>query len=599
MHRIVMPFLFCLVFLTGTASAQLDRALEALRGAVSGNVPPELISYPDMILHNGKIATMDDLSRTGNPGTIVQALAIRDGKIIGSGGDQLILALKGPQTKIVDLKGRTVVPGVIDTHSHLFDYALDAQEKQSVRTRIRANAGETWDSIKKKALETIKQEAVKKKPGEWIALELPRQAIGNDSKPLDAVQAGRKGLIHKSELDNLAPKNPVYLRARTSSILNSQAMDIIKNIWAGPMEPGLMRDDGFSSNTLNRIIGSDFLIPTLEKLAELYKAENHAWASYGVTTWSSSLRSTRALAAYKLLDKRGDIGIRFAYTPSVGTPIQGIPEMHGVSGYGTDYVWFVGASMRGVDGSFPGILTTIEPPEIPKEIKDREIMNEGFTKFIEDAVASGLRWAGTHTAGDKALDLTLDAIERGSLRAGYSPDQIRAKGHAIDHCTMNPRPDQIPRLKHLGIMMSCAPKYIENSPVVMRDYGEKYIGWIAPVKSLIDGGVKTVLEVDDRDIFKVGTVFHYLDVMVNREVEGKVYAGSERIDRVMALKTATSWAAEYVHRQDRLGSLERGKLADLLVLNNDYFTVPEREIRKIKPLLTMVGGKVVFQADNF
>jgi hypothetical protein len=134
---------------------------------------------------------------------------------------------------------------------------------------------------------------------------------------------------------------------------------------------------------------------------------------------------------------------------------------------------------------------------------------------------------------------------------------------------------------------------------VLRDYGEKYLTWVAPVRSLLDANVKTVMEVDDNEIFKVGTVFHYLDVLVNREVEGKVYNGRERIDRVRALKMSTNWAAEYVRRQDLLGSLERGKLADLLILDHDYFSVPEREIRKIKPLLTMVGGKIVHQASNF
>ena len=87
------------------------------------------------------------------------------------------------------------------------------------------------------------------------------------------------------------------------------------------------------------------------------------------------------------------------------------------------------------------------------------------------------------------------------------------------------------------------------------------LSWVAPVKSLLDANVKTVLELDDNEVFKVGTVFHHLDVIVNREVEGKVYNGRERIDRVRALKMATIWAAEYVQRQDRLGSLERGKLA--------------------------------------
>jgi len=568
------------------------------RPVLAQSVPQELVNYPDTILHNGKIATMDDKTRSSNPGTMAQALAIRDGKIIAAGDNPQILGLKGPQTKVVDLKGRTVVPGIIDTHSHLFDYALDAEEQNAVRTRIRAQSGETWASIKKKVLDVVKVEAAKKKPGEWIALDLPREGVGQDGKPMDGIVASRRGVIvNRKELDEMAPNNPVYLKVRTTSILNSKAMDIVKNIWAGPMEPDLMREDGFSSNTLNRIIGSDFLIPTLEQLAKLYKEENLRWASYGVTTWSSSMRSMRALAGYQLLDKKGEIGIRFAYTPSLGTPIQLIPEMYGVSGYGTDYVWFAGASTRGTDQSYPGLLTTIT--NVPKEIKDREVFNAGLPEFIENAVAAGLRIAGTHTAGDKAADIMLDAIEKGSAKAGLTAEQIKAKGHALDHCALNPRPDQIPRLQKLNITMSCAPKYVEDSPEVMRDYGEQYLTWIAPVKSLLDAGVKTVMEVDDRDIFKVGTVFHYLDVMVNREVEGKVYAAKERVDRVLALKTATSWAAEYVYRENVLGSLERGKYADLVVLNSDYFTVPEREIRKVKPLLTMVGGKILYQADNF
>jgi len=595
----LLSFLFvsALLLSPGRASAQLDQALDALKKAVPAGVPPELVSYPDTILHNGKVVTMDDKTTSTNPGTIVQAMAIRDGKILAVGSDQQMLALKGPQTKLIDAKGRTIVPGIVDTHTHIFDYALDAQEQSSVRTRIRAKTGETWDSVKQRALETIRQEAATKKPGEWIALDLPREATGKDGKSWDAIVVARRGLINKTELDNAAPNNPVYLRARTTSILNTKAMNLVKNIWAGPMEPDLMRDDGFSSNTLNRIIASDFLIPSIEKLMEFYKQENLNQASYGITTWSSSMRSVKSLAAYQLLDKRGEIGIRFAYTPSLGTPIQLVPEMYGVSGYGTDYVWFAGASMRGMDQSYPGILTTIT--EAPKDVKDREVFNVGFPEFIENAVASGLRIAGTHTAGDKALDLMIESIEKGAKKAGLTLDQVRGTGHAIDHCSLNPRPDQIPKVKELGFMMSCSPKYIEGSPEIMRDYGEKYVTWIAPMKSLIDGGVKTVYETDDRDIFKVGTVFHYIGIMVDREVEGKVYNGKERIDRVQALKTATSWAAEYVQRGNLLGTLERGKFADLLVLSTDYFTVPEKEIRKVKPLLTMVGGKVVYQANNF
>lgn len=87
--------------------------------------------------------------------------------------------------------------------------------------------------------------------------------------------------------------------------------------------------------------------------------------------------------------------------------------------------------------------------------------------------------------------------------------------------------------------------------------------------------------------------------MVNRETKGKVYAGKERIDRVLALKMSTIWAAEYVMREKVLGSLERGKFADLIVLDRDYLTAPLNDVRKIKVLLTIVGGKVVHQAQGF
>ena len=229
---------------------------------------------------------MDDKTPWSNPGTMAQALAIRDGKIIAAGGNQQILGLKGPQTKIVDLKGRTVVPGIIDTHSHLFDYALDATGATIRYEHVSGLSRERLGRASRRRFSIlVKVEAAKKKPGEWIALDLPREGIGQDGKPMDGIVASRRGVIvNRKELDELAPNNPVYLKVRTTSILNSKAMDIVKKIWAGPMEPDLMREDGFSSNTLNRIIGSDFLIPTLEQLAQLYKEENLRWASYGVTT---------------------------------------------------------------------------------------------------------------------------------------------------------------------------------------------------------------------------------------------------------------------------------------------------------------------------
>ena len=146
--------------------------------------------------------------------------------------------------------------------------------------------------------------------------------------------------------------------------------------------------------------------------------------------------------------------------------------------------------------------------------------------------------------------------------------------------------------------MSCSPKYVESSPQVLRDYGEEYLNWVAPVKSLIDAGVRTVLEIDTHNIGEHGTVFHFLDLLVNRESGGLFYGSRERIDRLLALKMSTIWAAEYVLRENVLGSLEKGKFADFIVLDKDYLTVEAQQIRSIKALLTVVGGKIVHQKEE-
>ena len=193
----------------------------------------------------------------------------------------------------------------------------------------------------------------------------------------------------------------------------------------------------------------------------------------------------------------------------------------------------------------------------------------------------------------------MDAIEDASKKAGLTADEIRQKRHTTDHCTINPRPDQIQRLKKLGMIVSCAPKYIEEAaPRILRDYGEEYLKWNVPIKSMIDAGVKPVVELDSR-LKADKNAFYFAQLLVTRETAGRTWNLQERVDRVTALKMFTRWAAEYVLRENELGSIERGKWADLIVLDRDYMTVAESEMNKIQVLLTMVGGRIVHKGANF
>ncbi len=168
---------------------------------VRGQIPTQLIVYPELIIHNGKIVTVDDKTTSRNPGTIVQALAVRDGKILALGDNQEILALRGPQSQVIDLKGRTVVPGIIDTHSHLQSYAINHygwRELAKRRIPIRAESGESWESVKRKALDRIREAAAQRQAGEWIAMSLPREALDQNGKTMGAAQANAFGLITRA-----------------------------------------------------------------------------------------------------------------------------------------------------------------------------------------------------------------------------------------------------------------------------------------------------------------------------------------------------------------------------------------------------------------
>jgi predicted amidohydrolase YtcJ len=207
-----------------------------------------------------------------------------------------------------------VLPGIIDTHSHLHDYAVSHYGADFYpRIIVSAKPGETWQSIVKRALDAISQELAKRKPGEWISVDLPRTAIGKSGESLDASLANRRGLlITQADLDRIAPNNPVHVRARTSARLNAKALELIHNAGYSAPEELSRPEDFFVSNTMNRVVAADFLMP-LENLAQVYRKEHLEWAGYGITTWSSSIRSDRVLTAHQMLDKRGELAIRFGY----------------------------------------------------------------------------------------------------------------------------------------------------------------------------------------------------------------------------------------------------------------------------------------------
>ena len=577
MRRIaILVFLFWGSF-TGRAAAQ--------------SVPPELINYPEMILHNGKIVTMNDGA------TIAQALAVRQGKFLAVGTNAEILRLAGPKTVRIDLRGRTVLPGFIDTHSHPHEYSLDSYASDSApELRMKTITGNTFQEL----LKGVESLAAKAKPDEWLMIRLEPVDVANDF-----------WLKHTyRDVDRIAGGKLVFINLGTRGLMTSRGLELLKKKYGFESEllrlPGLVDKDGqitgrFRAEVI-RVIQADLMMDgRKELLKESYFKAFNDLAKFGITTWSSSIQPLQAFEALSELEREGRMTVRLGYTHGQGFTsfpnAAGFYERLGaIQGHGTDFLWAIGASPGNIDGSYPNVCTSIQARG---PIKEREQCFAGPQEFkrqgIEAIVRSGNRVTGLHIAGDRALDDLMDAIEDASKKAGLSADEIRQKRHSTDHCTINPRPDQIQRLKRLGMIVSCAPKYVEEAaPRILRDYGEEYLKWNVPVKSMIDAGLKPVIELDSR-LKADKNAFYYTQILVTREAAGRIWNLQEKIDRVTALKMFTRWAAEYVLRENVLGSIEPGKWADLMVLDRDYMTIPENEISKTQVLLTMVGGRIAYE----
>ena len=556
-----------------------------------------MVIFADAVYHNGKVLTVDERF------SIAQALAVRDGRVMAVGTNAEILNLAGPKTQRLDLKGKSIIPGFIDTHSHLFDYApanwandleaLEPELKQFRQTPLQVKSVDD-------AVAQLKSIIAQSAPGKMIHVQLLPSSI--------AEEFGKKMML--KEMDELAPHHPIVVQLRgTDRRANSHIFKMFSDYF-GSLPEEIQTDNlgkprgPIGSGSMRTLIG-EILVKRPQTLAAIYKKELQAWGAHGVTTWSSSLPTVKVFNAFVLLDNRGELPIRFAYSHRMGAAgSAGASEFYkrlgNIAGHGADHLWAIGVSLSALDSSYPRQCTTINAP---KEIKSREKCEaEAEYKIMRAAVEAGQRISGTHVYGDGAVDRYLDIIEKASAEAGLSADEIRARKHNIDHCGMSPRGDQVERGKKLDIIWSCAPRYLEDAADISRDYGEKYAHEMnAPIQSILRAGGKVVMEMDDRRVHnKEGGAFAHIKYAVTRQdSQGRTWGAKQAVDKTTALKMFTRWAAEYVLRENQLGSLEPGKWADFVIIDRDYLDTPDAELAKINVLMTAVAGQPVYTAPQF
>ena len=576
--------------------------LSAFAWGQNANVAAAL-GYADMIVFNGKVVTMDDAGFGPEVGTITQAMAIRDGKILATGTTAQIQALAGPKTQKIDLKGREVLPSFIHTHEHPTDWVWT---EPSPLEHVLPSGSNGWmivrwlkGSAKEQLAQwksVLKEEAAQAKPGQWVWLSFD---YGSNFENADDLVKAFPKEVTRQVLDELVPNNPARVRDAwpigNQIMLNSKGLEEAKKI-DPPLTGNGEEGGGGWGIDIGRSIEPNVINGThVDFLAELLKAEFELWASQGITTFGSSPYAGNNLRAINLLDARGELPARFAwgYTGNAWDD-ETMRYVASLLGKGSEHVWNVGAW-----DSAGGTCTTFNArPEV--KAKERCSFEPGSRgrEHAEAIVRNGGRIATMHSGGDKDIDYLMDLILKASKDAGMTMDQIRAKRHAFDHASGAPRPDQLPTMKNMGMIASMISvdlweKRADYDMVyAVRDYGVEYANRVVPRKSVTAAGIPNGFEID-RALPHKEFLLIWEGMTRYNPWDKKVYGASEATDRFTQLKALTRWGAYYLLREDQLGTLEKGKLADFIVLDRDFLTIPVDDIPNTKVLMTVVGGKTV------
>ena len=536
----------------------------ALFAAAAG---PASAQAPDTVLVNGKIVTVDDRF------TIAQALAIKGERILKVGTTAEVEALRGPQTRVIDLAGRTVIPGLIDNHAHW----VRAAEHDELR----------FDGVtsRQQALKMLADRVHSVPAGEWIVV------LGGWSEEQFTDESRGFSL---EELDRIAPNNPVVLQAvYNHSYLNSVALIAAKIDAATPDPQGgrIEKDAGGKPTGLVRGAGGVAFVAARVPLQnqEAWLANTRKLVSYlnsmGVTAWLDA--GGRGMGAkhyepYRYLADRGELTIRLFWTTirQPATPAQVdavIGEIRDLKPFqGNDYFDNVGWG----ESVFAPVTTQLLRVETNTRAEDLAQMRRLLLALAERGI-----YVNSHVEMSTAIDAFLNEYE--SINKERPIKGLHWSFSHLDQVSEA----QLERMKKLGMTAQIHSRPLIQGALMHKVHGDK--AWdMPPFRRIQDSGIHWGLG-SDATAVTTSNPFYTLSFAVTGRMIGGRAVNRQTITREEALIAHTRSNAIFLFQEGNLGSLTSGKYADLLVLDRDYLTVPDSEIKDIRPLVTMVGGKLV------
>jgi predicted amidohydrolase YtcJ len=524
---------------------------------------------PDLVLLNGKVITVDERF------SIAQALAVSGDRVVSVGSNSDVARLAGSNTRRIDLRGRSVIPGLIDNHMHLLRAGTTWQSE--VR----------WDGIgsRKEALDLLRARTKSVKPGEWV-YNLGGWTIdqfADDKRPFT-----------RDELDEIAPANPVLLQASYyETYLNSVALRSLGIDEKAPKDAWVVRDKagkptGRIEEAGVRAIAANLPVAPPKEIeastAAMIKDLNRA----GLTAFGSAGCEPEVLPIYQRLSNSGKLDVRVFCIDGVATgttpeqvdrALPQIAQMKLFQGNNSlDHIFF-GESVYGPLHD-PMFLTKSEPTQ-DQLVQWRRIAAE---------IAKAHLPLHVHAELEGTIDAFLDQIE--AINKEYPIKNLR---WALAHVNRI-NASHLSRMRELGMYAAVNPWAVINGEINHRIFGDSAFE-MAPLSTIQNSGIVWGFGSDGS---RANQILPFTTLWWS--VTGKMVGGAkvlrQTISREDALIAHTRKNAYLVFQENNLGSIQAGKLADLVVLDRDYLTIPADQIKDIKPLMTMVGGRTVYDAGT-
>jgi predicted amidohydrolase YtcJ len=540
-----------------------------------------------LVLLNGRVFT----ARAGEP-PFTGGVAIAGERIVAVGGDHAARAGAPPDSRHIDVGDRSILPGFVDAHHHL---AFTGAELAAVDARYPGVAS-IADLVAKVA------EAAERTPdGQWI------RAVGMNP---EMYPDGR--LPTRWDLDEATRVHPVLVQHMSGhhALANSLALETrgLGDDAGDPQGGHLVRDErgrltGYCLDAAQQLVvppavdighhGPGFHddAPLDEIVGDIERGSRASLAA-GITSIVDAQVTRRELAGYRAARDQGVLGVRMTAMP-ISSQLDEFQELGLAGPFGDDRL-AIGPMKFYADGALTGGTAAFTTPYGPNGEFTGSLYwasEEEFRTAITTAHAAGWQ-IGVHAQGDRAIDRVLDAYDA-ALRA-HPRDDHR---HRIEHCG-GPRPDRIARMASLGVMAVGQPRYFwDAGDAWMRVLDPERTHRLQPYREFLEAGVRFALS-SDAPVASYRPLDTIFSAVTRTTVSGAVVGADQALTIEEAVRAATADAAWSYVADDRLGTLEVGKLADVVVLDRDLFATPPDDIAGVGVDLTLVGGEIAYDAER-